>query len=206
MACLDQFAPPEHARGVRDEPIVLRGNRPPLLLGCLGLAALVVLVGAAIGSCVVFLESGADEGEAVLLPLDAYPPGSVDYIGEENLFIVRTVDGAVLALSDLDAANRATPGRRCRARLLSFGEAGLSAGVTARVTQPAAGVEFVLTETCNGATYDITGTRIDLEAGANLDRYGVRLDGRGRVVVDLTERTCTARTDTAPREAVACPE
>ncbi len=97
---------------VTDEGV--QNARPPVLLGCVSAVAFVVAVFGFFAFLIVFLESGADSGKVQLEDAEAYAPGSVEFVGEENLFLVRLANGQYLALSDLDAANRARPERRCR--------------------------------------------------------------------------------------------
>lgn len=184
------------------EPSLRGPSRPPVLLGCLGLLAIVAAAALITGACVVFLESGADSGRVTLRPVAAYPPGTVEFVGEENVFLVRTSAGALLALSDLDQANQLTPERRCRVQLTDLEDVDVA---SSRMSPDAAGAQVVLQEACNGAVYDIAGVRLDGN-GANLDRHPVSLeDGTGRVVIDLRERQCTERTEDALRADIECP-
>ncbi len=181
-------------------------GRPPLLLGCAAaLAVLVAIVGA--GACaVVFLESGADSGTFQLEDADAYVPSSVEFIGDRNVFLVRTLDGAYFALLDLDAANRANQGRRCRVQLVPKADPGVVAiqsRYQAQFSPKAAGLPIIFRETCNGATYDATGVRLDGEGARNLDRYRVEVAANGRVEVTAS-RICTERSEASYFAEVDC--
>ena len=88
-------------------------TRPPILLGCSAALALLVAVVVLAGACVVFLESGADDGQVVLEPEDAYPPGSITRVVSGGFYVVNLRDEGLFALSDIDAPNRASSSRRC---------------------------------------------------------------------------------------------
>jgi len=166
----------------------------PSRAGCA--LALMALAGAVFAAVflLVFLESGADSGEVVLLDQRAYARGTATHLPEHGLFLVRLGSGFV-ALADVDAANRAAAGRRCRVHTIEGGTAatnGLLARYAGRSSPAAQGAVLLLGEDCNGAVYDIAGVRLDRD-GPNLDRLAVAVNGRGRVVVSPLERTCTAR-------------
>jgi len=72
---------------VTDEGV--QNARPPVLLGCVSAVAFVVAVFGFFAFLIVFLESGADSGKVQLEDAEAYAPGSVEFVGEENLFLVR---------------------------------------------------------------------------------------------------------------------
>ncbi|MBE0609562.1 MAG: hypothetical protein IH609_09290 [Dehalococcoidia bacterium] len=178
---------------VPDEGV--QNARPPVLLGCVSALAFVVAVFGFFAFLIVFLESGADTGKVRLEDAEAYVPGSVEFIGEENLFLVRLADGEYLALADLDAANRARPERRCRVAPMQLTDARLP-GILERygavMSDDATGSTLVFREECDGALYDVTGLRLDID-GRNLDRYPVSIDSAGRVVVDTAKRQCSQR-------------
>src|SRR3990172_3682073 len=137
---------------------------------------------------------------------EAYAPGSVEFVGEENLFLVRLADGAYLALADLDAANRARPERRCRGAPMQLTDArlpGILERYGAAMSDAAVGSTFVFREECDGALYDVTGLRLDGD-GRNLDRYPVSVDGTGRVVVDTAKRHCSQREQLNPFAPTGC--
>jgi len=169
--------------------------RPPVLLGCVAAAAVVVLAIGMLAFLIVFLESGADTGRVKLEHVETYPRGTVHFIGEENLYLVRLMDGSLLALDDLDAANRARPERRCRVAILAGTDPRLPGIVEefgTRMSPAAKGSTLVFREDCDGAVYDFTGLRLDAE-GRNLDRYPVSIDATGAVVVDTSKRECSQR-------------
>jgi hypothetical protein len=173
----------------------VQNARPPVLLGCASAVALVVVLFGVFAFLIVFLESGADTGKVRLEDAEAYAPGSVEFIGEENLYLVRLADGAYLALSDLDAANRARPERRCRVAPMPLNDTRLPEILErygSRMSADAAGSTLVFREECEGAMYDVTGLRLDSD-GRNLDRYPVTVDGTGHVVVNTAKRQCSER-------------
>ncbi|MGE0599609.1 MAG: hypothetical protein AB7J35_05795 [Dehalococcoidia bacterium] len=180
--------------------------RPPVLLGCFfGIAVVVAIVGLAFFA-ITFLESGANKGEVALEVAEAYAPGSAQFVSSENVFLVRLVDGSFIALLDLDAANRANQANRCRVNLLPITDPALgepAEQLTRQMSALAAGSNSVLFESCLGSIYDIAGVRLN-GAGPNLDRYSVRFDDSGHVVIDTTRRICTQRTETAQSVSVAC--
>lgn len=177
-----------------------------MALGCLGMVAaacVLILVGAFL---IAFLESGSATGEMRLRPAATYAPGTVEFVGERNLFLVRLPAGGFLALADLDAANRAAQGRRCRVQLAAGGTADIDALISrydGNFSADAAGARAVFREDCDGAVYDIAGKRLD-EAGPNLDRYAVIVDSSNRVVVDLSKRTCSEAAEGETFHAVDC--
>lgn len=169
--------------------------RPPVFLGCFfAVAALLFVIFAAV-FFIQFLESGANDGKVRLDVPDAYALGSVEFNGEHNFYLVRLPDATFLALSDLDAANRANQARRCRVALtdLTDGTLGSPAETLSRRMTPAAtGATAVLRETCNGAIYDIAGARLNGD-GPNLDRFPISVASDGHLRVDTSARTCTQR-------------
>jgi len=175
-------------------PVAEVPTRGPGAAGCLlGLAALASFL--FLGSFLfIFLDSGADRGEVTLLDQRAYGRGTVTHLPEHGFFLVR-LEAGFLALADLDAANRAAAGRRCRVHTVTPGSPAadaILARFAARVTSAAEGAGLLLAEDCRGAVYDVAGIRVDGD-GPNLDRYEVATDARGRVVVLLQVRTCSAR-------------
>ena len=181
--------------------------RPPVFIGCSALVAAVVFVVAAIVFTLVYLNSGADSGTVVLNLASDYPGGSEQYISAHNFYIVRLADGTFVALSDLDAANRATPAHRCRIQPVGASDPslrGILARFGSRMSAPALGSTLVFREACNGAIYDITGARIDRNA-PNLDRYPTSINSAGRLTVDIAARTCSERTATVTFQPVTCP-
>jgi len=179
----------------------------PVLLGCVGAAATVILLVLAVVFVVVFLESGADDGQLELQPEAAYDEGSVEFVGERNLYLVRLTGDDFYALHDLDAANRANARRRCRVSPVPSNDPGLPALLDqyrANMSPPARGSTLLFREACNNAIYDVTGVRLDNPSAPNLDRYPVAIRSNGRVTIDLTERICTRRTPTGPFTPTPC--
>ena len=181
-------------------------GRPPVLLGCTAVVAtLIFLVG--VGACaILFLESGADSGTFQLETAEGYAPGSVEFLGERNLFVVRTLDGAYFVLLDLDAANRVNQGTRCRVQPIPRSDPELVAiqsRYQSQFSPEAAGLAIVFRESCNGAVYDATGVRLDAEDARNLDRYRVEVATNGRLEVQAARR-CTRRTATDLFVEVRC--
>lgn len=182
--------------------------RPPVLLGCTAILAAAGLVVLAVFLGVVFLDSGADSGDVVLEPAGAYGPGTVTRIAGRGFYLVRLPDGAVLALSDLDAANRAAADRRCKVSAMAADDPALP-GLLARYRNSfslaAAGASLIFREDCHGALYDPAGIRLDAD-GPNLDRYATSTNGEGRVVVSLGRRTCSRRTGGEMLVEIDCPQ
>ncbi len=172
--------------------------RPPVFLGCFfAVAALAVVV---LGGLffIKFLESGANTGKVRLDVPDAYALGSIEFNGQHNFYLVRLPDATFLALSDLDAANRANQARRCRVGLTDFTDASLGTPpdtLAKRMTTAATGTRAVFRETCNGAIYDIAGALLTGD-GPNLDRYAVSIGADGHLRIDTSTRTCSARAGT----------
>lgn len=145
----------------------------------------------------VFLDSGANTGRLALRPADSYALGTVEYVGARNFYVVRLANGDFLALSDLDAANRAASGQRCRVATLGASDArlpGLLEDYAASFSPEAAGATLLFREDCNGATYDLAGRRLD-SSGPNLERYATSIDADGLLRVDVSRRICTEARD-----------
>ncbi len=171
------------------------------------MAAAVVLAVFVAGFTLVFLDSGADSGQLVLDEADAYGRGTVEFVSQRNFYLVRLADGSFLALSDLDAANRASPQRRCRASPMAAGDArlpGLLQRFGSRLSDQAGGSTLLLREDCNGAIYDVAGARLDGE-GPNLDRYPVEIRADGKLSVEAGKRRCTERVGAEAFAPVSCP-
>lgn len=173
------------------------GVQKPIFGGCFGLTLGGI---AAIGVLVflfVFLNSGANTGRLALRSSDSYGMGTVEFLGERNLFVVRLANGEFLALSDLDAANRAAEGRKCRVAPLSLSDPrlpGLLEQHRGAMSPEAVGSTLLFTEDCNLAIYDLTGKRLDMQA-RNLDRYATSIDVEGLLRVDVSRRICTEARD-----------
>lgn len=181
--------------------------RPPVVLGCVAALAAVVIFGAFIVFFIIFLDSGADTGKVRLEVPEAYAEGSIEFIGEKNFFLVRLRDGSFLALSDLDAANRANQARRCRVQLTPLADPGLAPEaeqLRGQMSAQSQGAASVLRESCNGAVYDLAGARLAGE-GRNLDRFPVSIDGAGHLLVDSSKRECSERSAGAVFARVDCP-
>jgi len=176
------------------------------MLGC-GVAALAAAALVLLGACfVAYIESGANTGRVTLLPYDAYEVGSIEYHPAEHFYLVRLSPSEFVALADLDAANRAEEGRRCRVAagartdpklpelLERYGE---------RMNPALAGSTYLLREECFGALYDASGLRLDAD-GRNLDRHPVTIDAQGRIVVDTRVRICSERTERELFAEVPC--
>jgi len=178
----------------------------PVMLGCLGMLLAVGLVIFGGVLFVGFLESGSDTGHMTLRDAESYAPGSVEFVGERNYFLVRLPDGDFLAIADLDAANRAASGRRCRTQLTQGDtpdNVELIEQYRGRFSADAGGAAAVFREDCNGVVYDIAGKRLTGE-GRNLDRYPVTIDNRGFVVVDVSRRECSTAAGGVAFQAAAC--
>lgn len=189
-----------------DDSEVAPAIRPPVALGCFGmLAAVVVIVGAVIFG-VMYLESGTNT-RVILGDAASYAPSSVTFEPDYNLYIVRMGDGSFFPLSDLDAANRANPGRRCRVSLIPTDDPALPGILELHrsdFSPRAANSTAVFRETCNGALYDATGVRLNGE-GLNLDRHDYTIDDDGRLAVKNAVRECTQRDGTNYYAPVDCP-
>jgi hypothetical protein len=167
-------------------------------------AAFVVVVAL---SLVIFLESGSNAGRVTLNVLEAYPPGTVTRFPEEGFYVVRLPDGAVLALSDLDRANRVATGRRCKVAPIAAADPAYRPTLdryVASFSREATGATLIFREECHGAIYDAAGMRLD-STGPNLDRLGTMLDEAGRLVVLTARRECSLRDDEVGRRVVDCP-
>ena len=181
--------------------------RPPVALGCTLAVATLVIAAIVLTLFIVFLESGASDGKVVLEDAHAYANGSVEYVSKSNFFLVRLQDGTFLALSDLDARNRASAQRRCRVAPLNIADPalpGLLARYAPRMSPNAAGSTLLFREDCNLAVYDFTGTRLDSD-GPNLDRLAVTLTGGGKLAVDVTKRICTRHEGRETAVPARCP-
>jgi hypothetical protein len=73
----------------------------------------------------------------------------------------------------------------------------------AKLTGQAEGATLLFREDCNGAIYNVLGERLDAE-GPNLDRYELTVNERGRVVVDVSRRICSAGPVDAPDAQIQC--
>ena len=74
---------------------VTRGaGRPPVLLGCAAALFLALLLGGFALVSLIFLDSGADSGVLRLNVPAAYAAGSVEFLGEHNVYLVKVRDGS----------------------------------------------------------------------------------------------------------------
>ena len=188
-----------------DGPELLQ--RPSMLVGCLLFAVLVSGMALLGGFCVVFLESGTDS-KAVLEVPEAYEPGSVTFVPEENVYLVRLEEGQFLALSDLDAFNRARPGQRCRVQPIGRADPVLAELLEEHGHEfsPAArGSNFLFRDPCAGTLYDLTGVRVG-SPGPNLDRHEVGIDDQDRITIDVATRQCTQREEDDFFAEIECQE
>lgn len=180
--------------------------RPPVALGCTAIVAAALLSAFAIALFLIFIQSGAAGGLAVLNPPAAYPPGSMQYISEHNFYLSRLPDGSFVALSDLDSSNRANPQHRCRVARIDTTDPALPelvAQYASRMSPQAAGSTTLLREDCYGGLYDITGVRLNGD-GPNLDRLAVDVNGSGKLEVNYTKRTCSQRDGANVFSSIAC--
>jgi hypothetical protein len=187
-----------------DDEILAPGR--PVFLGCVAMIGLAVFIVAGAIFFVTFLESGSATGRIVLEDARAYPAGSVVRNAENGFYLVRLADGSFLALADLDAANRAASGNRCKVAPLAQDDPDLPAAVNSygsRRTPAAIALALIFREDCNGALYDASGARLDAD-GRSLDRYDVSTNAAGRVVVDTARRSCSARAAGAAPQAISC--
>jgi hypothetical protein len=176
------------------------------MLGCAIALTAAVFLGIVVSGFVVFLESGSSTGRVTLDPLGAYPPGTMQRFPEDGFYLVRLLDGTTFALSDLDAANRAATGQRCRVEPLIRAEPALAEALEDYARRFSPGTEestLVFREVCFGALYDAAGIRLDRD-DRNLDRFAVDLDEQGNVIVETSERTCTRREETDVEVEVDC--
>ncbi len=174
-------------------------------MGC-GLAVIALIAAfALVGGCIVFAESGADDGKVVLRDARSYEPGSLEYVTASNFYVLTQADSSFIVMSDLDAANRANQARRCRIQQMprTSALAALLEQYKARISPEASGATVLFEEGCNGARYDLLGTRLDAD-GRNLDTFETEIDSRGNLVVDTRQRICTTRTAESLRESVEC--
>lgn len=180
--------------------------RPPVALGCAVFALLVAIAVVVGGFCVAFLGPGT-AGQAVLDVPEAYAPGTATFVPDRNVYLVRLGDGTFLALSDLDAPNRARPGQRCRVSPIGRNDPALPELVDRyrdQFSPAAAAANFLFRDPCAGTLYDFTGVRVGTP-GPNLDRHPVSLNDAGRITIDLNKRQCTQREGSDFFAQVTCP-
>ena len=176
-------------------------------MGCGVIVGAFVIASVAFFAFVTFLESGSDTGKVTLEPVESYAPGNVTRAAEHGFFIVVLPDGELLALSDLDAANRASEDSRCRVAPISANDPALVEAMDAyqaRMSPEAQSMGLVFREDCNNAHYDALGTRLDAD-GPNLDRLATSADEMDRLVVDTATRSCSTREGADLAIPVECP-
>lgn len=192
---------------VADIPETPPTSNRPVALGCTAVVVVAVALVAAVVCFMIFLDSGADTGDVPLQTADAYAAGTVTYVNEQNVFVVRLRDGSFLALADLDFANRKSAVRKCRVQTLDQADpalAGLLDRYRAKFSPQAAGSTLLFAEACNGAIYDITGARLNGD-GPNLDRYPTNVDAAGLLSVNVAKRQCSERRGNDPFAVLTCP-
>jgi len=180
--------------------------RPPVALGCMSMVAVAVGIMAVLFFGIMWLESGATP-RAVLDDAESYGRGTYQFEGKHNLYIVRLLDGRFLALSDLDATNRANPGRNCRVAPIPLDDPalpGILSKYAGQFSPEAMGSTLVFRETCHGALYDMAGVRLDNTEALNLDRHDVDINGQGKLTVNTAVRICTKRNGADVAETVPC--
>ncbi len=149
------------------ELAVARGpERPPtgIRLGCLVTLALVVTGFVAV---VGFALWSAGSGSIDLGLVEDYERGSVVYRSTDGLFVVRLVDGSMLALSDVDPHN---PSGRASCKVTFRPDLGGGDGEAGRFF-----------DLCTGSMYDMSGRALGSD-GLDLEQVPIeREDDRLRV-------------------------
>ena len=180
--------------------------RPPVALGCTAVAGVIGLLAVAAILAVRYFDSGSADGSLVLDIAESYGQPSVTRSGENGLWVVRTDKGEFFALADMDAANRATAGRKCKVNPVGAADPVLAELLTryrGSLSAPVSNVGLLFREDCNGAVYDAAGVRQD-GPGPNLDRFATSVDGEKRLVVKTAKRTCSAREGTNASAKTNC--
>ena len=140
-------------------------HSPDVRPGCL-VGVLLVVLGFAVSVVLLTLLPEGDR-EIMLGHVEDYEPGSVVYLSTARLFVVRRLDGSVIALSDLDP--HSSPEEGCR--------------VTFRPDLAEEGEPGRFFDACTGSLYESSGRG---RAGDGLDLQPIALerddDGRLRVV------------------------
>jgi hypothetical protein len=154
--------------------------QPKLGVLFLGLTAILMFFGAV--GLVLYLKPGGDSPTPATIfvagPLTAFEPGSVTYFESEHLFIVRLMDGALLALYDL--------GPRMQ---MGVGELPQGQRRQPGAVLPAGFEETGFNQLCDGGWWDATGKGLSGPINGDLDRFPVRVVD-GIVQVDVVERRC----------------
>ena len=149
--------------------------------------AIIVLVGVVVAIGTIF-----NEGDNADQPVQGFvagtaaalPPGSVNYFEQEHIFLTHLPNGQFVALYDRSSRQQELHGD-CRVR---YDE---TAGIG--TLEPIPGTIGAFVEECNNAraVWRVDGTFSFGNSYGDLDRFGVRTDAQGRVIVDTTSRTCT---------------
>lgn len=134
--------------------------------GCLVAAALVAL--GALLAVLASLGLMRGDGSIDIGRVDDYAPGSVVYRSTDGVFVVRLLDGRILALSDLDPHN---PGGRASCR------------VTFRPDLAQEGKPGKFFDRCTGSRYDLAGHSLSSD-GRDLSQLPVWEDEDGRLSVE----------------------
>lgn len=149
--------------------------------------AIVVLVGVVVAIGTIFNQGdNADQPVQgfVAGTAPALPPGSVNYFEQEHIFLTHLPNGQFVALYDRSSRQQELHGD-CRVR---YDE---TAGIG--TLEPIPGTTGAFVEECNNAraVWRIDGQFSFGNSYGDLDRFDVRTDAQGRVIVDTTSRTCT---------------
>ncbi len=157
--------------------------------GCLVRAgvAIIVLVGVVVAIGTIF-----NEGDNADQPVQGFvagtaaalPPGSVNYFEQEHIFLTHLPNGQFVALYDRSSRQQELNGT-CRIRYDETSGIGTLA--------PIPGTIGAFVEECNNAraVWRVDGKFSFGSSYGDLDRFGVRTDAQGRVIVDTASRTCT---------------
>ena len=181
-------------------------QRPPVALGCTAAAGVLGLLAVLAVFALRYLDSGSADGSVALDIAESYGKPSVTRSGENSLWLVRTDKGDFFAIADMDAANRAATGRKCKVNPIGAADPNLAELLTryrGSLSGPVANVGLLFREDCNGAVYDAAGVRQD-GPGPNLDRFATSVDGQGRLMVKMAKRTCSAREGTNASAKTKC--
>ena len=177
--------------------------QPRVRVLVLGLSAMLVFF-SAVGLFLYFKPGGSTPTREELPvfvagPLDNFEPGTVSYFSLEHVFIVRMMDGALLALYDLGPNSQAAVEQGdakaldCRVEFVEDEDGLTSFG------QPPQGFEnMVFLEPCQGNAWDAAGRHLAGPAAADLDRFPLGVVD-GVVRVDVSNRRCMNEvSDAAP--------
>ncbi len=125
-----------------------------------------------------------------------FAPASIHEFAGQHLLLVRLQDGSFVALHDWDAwaQYRYSVGDKakaeCRVHPLDH-DSPIYPGVLSSILHPTAGFEdTVMISGCDGSLFDVLGNRTFGPAATNLDRFPVRTNGNGHVIVNLADQQC----------------